>query len=504
MRDATRRRWAQRLLLVALIGAVQLHGPGLVRAALPHVNDCNFCEECELMTPETGSSSRGLHQWQGQGLPSTEGMSSWASEPDEVYEAASAASGIPGAISNPHAVLAPMITPSDHEAKKLKPNCTRCTGCTTVLMDMHTAPVQAEGMEGLTFMHGKGGTNGWLFFGKAAGSSKRYIVKVYCMPWHKATGKVLPCASEVYTERMRFMMAQVRLTDECDASGITPRVWVAPVNAIIPHGPLRGYHVRWHGLWMEEAPGITLHGLFTAVGAEAAYLDLVTKRINKTQVVQQTVLDFLTAQCDRHSENVFITQSGQLTFIDNDRALGVVTRCGGDSMLLPGNRYHTQLRMSYWGEAYSNYYKTHAHKPQFCTGPIDIRVTIDYRCYVEKAAMGKAYLPGLERCMRALANHPVPEIMARYGFDTRKPAEILKRRSRDMLQLGFETALAESPPRSAPRYRFTPQPPCCSVVMDMRGVPKCAKCWRPILEGNRDRIKDTKKPFKEVILQADE
>lgn len=56
------------------------------------------------------------------------------------------------------------------------------------------------------------------------------------------------------------------------------------------------------------------------------------------QVIQQTVLDLLTAQCDRHSENVFITPAGDLTFIDNDRALGVVTRCGGDSMLLPGNR----------------------------------------------------------------------------------------------------------------------------------------------------------------------
>lgn len=51
------------------------------------------------------------------------------------------------------------------------------------------------------------------------------------------------------------------------------------------------------------------------------------------------MLDLLTAQCDRHSENVFITEDGSLTFIDNDRALGVVTRCGGDSMLLPGNRW---------------------------------------------------------------------------------------------------------------------------------------------------------------------
>ncbi len=55
------------------------------------------------------------------------------------------------------------------------------------------------------------------------------------------------------------------------------------------------------------------------------------------QVVQQSVLDLLTAQCDRHAENIFIAADGSLSFIDNDRALGVVTHCGSNSMLLPGN-----------------------------------------------------------------------------------------------------------------------------------------------------------------------
>lgn len=57
------------------------------------------------------------------------------------------------------------------------------------------------------------------------------------------------------------------------------------------------------------------------------------------QVVLQSVYDLLTAQCDRHGENIFITASGHLTFIDNDRALGVVPRCGADSVLLPGSRW---------------------------------------------------------------------------------------------------------------------------------------------------------------------
>ncbi|PNW84381.1 hypothetical protein CHLRE_03g143867v5 [Chlamydomonas reinhardtii] len=498
-------------VLLLQLGA--LHG-----GSLPHISQCNFCFECEPTPPKASTRHRTVLDRGGgpklgaggaagvaDGLVGTLTDPKWATEPDTAYEAAAIASGIPGALVDPLSVQPEMIGPLDHEAKQRLPNCTRCTGCSTVLTDMHAAPVVAEGLEGLAFMHGKGATNGWLFFGKVAGGTRRFIVKVYCMPYSKAHGRPQECANEVYTERMRLMMAQVRLADECGAPGITPRVWVAPVEAIIPNGTFRGYHVRWHGLWMEEAPGITLHGLHTTRGAENAMYELLTKKMNKTQVIQQTVLDLLTAQCDRHSENVFITPAGDLTFIDNDRALGVVTRCGGDSMLLPGNRYHTQLRLGYWGPT-MQYYKAHAGKPNFCTGPIDMRVVMDYRCYVPGGKIGVDYPPGLKSCMEALARHKTPDIMRRYGFSSRKPAEILLRRSRDMLTMGFEGALAHSPPRSAARYVYEAQPPCCGIVLDMRGTPRCAQCWKPIIEAQKDSVKDnsTAARVKEVLVREDE
>lgn len=37
-----------------------------------------------------------------------------------------------------------------------------------------------------------------------------------------------------------------------------------------------------------------------------------------------------------------------LQYIDNDKALGVVANCGYDSMLIPGTRYHTVLRIGFW------------------------------------------------------------------------------------------------------------------------------------------------------------
>ncbi len=62
------------------------------------------------------------------------------------------------------------------------------------------------------------------------------------------------------------------------------RVWVAPVNAILPgNSSFAGYHVRWYGLWMEEAPGITLHGLYMA-RAEYVMFTMLTRKLNQTQV----------------------------------------------------------------------------------------------------------------------------------------------------------------------------------------------------------------------------
>jgi hypothetical protein len=42
------------------------------------------------------------------------------------------------------------------------------------------------------------------------------------------------------------------------------------------------------------------------------------------KVLYSGIWDLLTAQCDRHSENIFIDNGGNLQFIDNDKALGVV------------------------------------------------------------------------------------------------------------------------------------------------------------------------------------
>lgn len=42
------------------------------------------------------------------------------------------------------------------------------------------------------------------------------------------------------------------------AADILPKVWVEPVNGVIPGN---GYHIQWLGLWMEQAEGISLENV---------------------------------------------------------------------------------------------------------------------------------------------------------------------------------------------------------------------------------------------------
>ena len=42
-----------------------------------------------------------------------------------------------------------------------------------------------------------------------------------------------------------------------------PRVWLAKISSIMPG---TGLHFNWHGLWMEEARGITLTGINRFMG----------------------------------------------------------------------------------------------------------------------------------------------------------------------------------------------------------------------------------------------
>ena len=56
-------------------------------------------------------------------------------------------------------------------------------------------------------------------------------------------------------------------------------MWLTKVSAVLPES---GYHVRWHGLMMEEARGITLHALASSRDSRLV-MQLLQHNLNRTQ-----------------------------------------------------------------------------------------------------------------------------------------------------------------------------------------------------------------------------
>ena len=120
----------------------------------------------------------------------------------------------------------------------------------------------------------------------------------------------------------------------CGYTDLIPKLWVEKINAVIPG---IGFHVRWHGLWMEVAEGVSMENfLHKGRGDRASWrvcgsnfisflctegifplkipcfticttgepsrfppsviLDLMHNKLNKTSVIRGAIFDLLTSQ----------------------------------------------------------------------------------------------------------------------------------------------------------------------------------------------------------------
>ena len=371
----------------------------------------------------------------------------------------------------------------------LKPNCSECHGCNYELRDIGSAEVQFQHIH---FTHGAGATSNWMFFASRPGEADRSTVKVFCIPIDKRSSLAgfgrrgarvthLPineCSSKTASDRLELLLIQQRLAEECGVQEIFPRLWVSKISAVMPG---LNYHVRWYGVWMEEARGITLFALHTSKDKKLA-LRLFQQNLNRTQVMLGAIWDVFTAQCDRHSENIFVDDAGQVQYIDNDKALGAVSRCGYDSMLIPGTRYHSVLRIGFWHQLaiyYRNLRKEEGAK--LCRGMVDPRVVIDYRCSVPEGKIGLSYPPNIERCLKKYSEMSIGSLVEDFGMDlNRQPAEIISQRARDMITIGFEETMERGAPNNSIRFKMPHQPPCCNIAVVNRQI-MCESCWQPLL-----------------------
>ena len=117
-------------------------------------------------------------------------------------------------------------------------------------------------------------------------------------------------------------------------------------------------------------------------------------RLSSAEVTLAAIWDLLTMQCDRHGQNVHVDASGHLTLIDLDQAFGDAWRvCGADSIFLPTTQKHAIQNLGYW------YVMKFKEEPQSTVG---LQHRLDYRCHVERGAIGTDYPAPVARCLRAI------------------------------------------------------------------------------------------------------
>eukprot|EP00798_Chlamydomonas_sp_ICE-L_P002984 gene2984-12992_t len=289
-------------------------------------------------------------------------------------------------------------TKADIAAKKLLPNCTRCYGCTSSINTLKSVAAfgQKFGIE-------TEASPEWVFTAtlpegsrQDTGESKgKVMIKVWCMPIDKVHHTMNWACKGDDRRAMRanqFLLAQQRVVEECGLLDATTKVWIDPVGAIVPE---YGVHIWWNGLWMERADGISMNQL--------------AHSSNRTRVVKVALMDLLTSQCDRHGENVFINEQGNIKVIDNLQAMKFSWEsCGADSIVLPGTAKNEIVRFG--GEQVNKRYKARVKKN------LNPMLLLVYRCYVDGGEIGINYPPELTKCLAKIASMSAQEVTQEYKF----------------------------------------------------------------------------------------
>lgn len=413
---------------------------------LPHISTCNFCQTCYVKAADRPESS----------VSSRRALDALQAPSKRVFLEVDGA-------------FAP--TPEEIEAKSRKLNCTECYGCSTYIQPLSGGKTAF----GVNWKVDKGASPEWLFYADLPDTKRtaqRAIVKVWCMPIDKVRGTWRwKCQDEQEPlAATQFLLAQQRVIQECGLSDVTVKVWVAPVNAVVPN---IGFHIWWSGLWMEVAEGISVNRLAFVnkkLLSQQNVLTLLQEKLNKTLIVRAAMYDLLTSQCDRHSQNVFVQENGNFKLIDNMQALHYSwTTCGINSVFLPTTQMNEIVRVG--GDVVSKRLKS---KLKTTVNPM---VLLDYRCYVEGGAIGINYPPKLKQCLIKLSNMTPQDIKDLYKFPKLVNAEVLFNRATDMITRGFEWTIKYGKPTNRAPKRYLFQPPCCKLLLDDQQQIHCAHPW---------------------------
>ncbi|KAG2495164.1 hypothetical protein HYH03_006771 [Edaphochlamys debaryana] len=409
----------------------------LEQAGLDPASGLSDAESEEDLDPDTG---RRLLEEKYQALDTTE------STPDyhvggRVYNISMIAPGRKGATSKSHL-----------------PNCTVCKGCD------HTLEMMASGsiFLGSYYAHEPGGSPSWLFRVRTDRTESGWaVVKVWCVPVLKAKQRGLGmCDPKRVYAQVKLLLAQQKLTAECGMNEIVPKVWVEPLNGVMPGN---GFHINWLGLWADIADGVSVQNLQEAGKPQLkpeTLIEVFSKTINHHELIQGAIFDLLFSQCDRHQQNIFLTETGKFWLIDNDQVYATAwRRCGIDSLLAPTTQ---KFMINHLGFFYVLKYPQ-KNPPRGGASFLTPLLLMDYRCHVEGGAIGTNFTPELKECLSHIAGMTSKDIHEQYGYPALRMADAVRNRSRDLLAHGYEWSLLYSQPTNQAMHRYKIAPKCCQM-----------------------------------------
>eukprot|EP00898_Chlorokybus_atmophyticus_P009266 jgi/Chlat1/96/Chrsp1S03208 len=330
-----------------------------------------------------------------------------------------------------------------------------CIGCNMVLT---TPPPQTQ-LDGYTFRQRTTQVKSVVQYAIKPDGDEAYV-KLMCVPHVKQRGSMkfvnyqdkeqaATCRKDIARNRtLVTVLAVQRLAEECGLLDIIIKARVEDIDAAMP---MTGARIRQEALWMQTAPGAPLHALANE-HYPVASLQRLLARVPSKQVLKAATFDLLFSMANRHAGDVYFTESGVMTLIDNDDAFRPI-----NSVFLPSTLSHAELQ-----------------------GNIAAR-TLDYRCHARGGAIDTNYPPQVHACMAKFIALSPEELKSAYGLYARVQAVILQRRARDMLELGFEQALERAGATSRRLHVGLPSGVGSSASVGLRALvrwqpPKPASC----------------------------
>jgi len=235
----------------------------------------------------------------------------------------------------------------------------------------------------------------------------------------------------------KFISALDKMANAANLSSVVPRSWTMEVKSFLPFD---GYSTSGHKLspgtkaqFYEKAPGVSIEAVLGVLDPTVNFASF--KKISHDNVMRAAMFDLLFTESDRHGQNIFFSDEGEITLIDSEGAFG-----GGfqsaNSMLLPGHQKFEINRVGFGAIAGCG---------NNCPGPakpyVSPMATLDYRCHVKKQFVGFDFPSGVLQFLKKIKEMSTDAVFEEFELTHEKHASHLKKTVDELLQFGFEGAL---------------------------------------------------------------